>query len=289
MAVGVGLHDMSSENAPALSRRRLLAASGGAVAASATGRAGASRDERRRRSRSPLSRCPDATIEPSHGYCEGSTMAGCADDHPETVAIRTAVAESLANRYPTVDALVDDGYRPYFDTLEGGDDGWSHWLNPGYIGDEAVLDPERPGSVLVDNRTWRSLGVMFIATRGGEPIDPPSVYGEGKPDDARCSPWHYHAGLPGRKAWWYYQTVYADERPPLLPPCRTPCMMHVWAVEHPEGAYAHDAPPAEYRDQPLADGTDLDTSARPGEDALGWNALPDALVPDVLPGDLDLS
>ncbi|WP_148680530.1 hypothetical protein [Halovivax ruber] len=281
---------MSANDRPVLSRRRLLAVSGGAFAATATGRAGASAErpggDRGRRARWLDGRCPDATIEPSHGHCEESTTGGCADDHPETVAIQTAVAEALADQYPTVGALVDDGYRPYFDTLERGEDGWSHWLNPEYIGDDTVLDPERPGSVLVDNRTWRALGVMFIASRDGEPVDPPPVYGEGEPDDARCSPWHYHAGLPGRKAWWYYQAVYDEGNPPLLPPCRTPCVLHVWAVDHPESVYAHDAPPAKYRDGP-ADRTGLDTNARPGDDALGWETLPDWLVPDVLPAEID--
>jgi hypothetical protein len=53
----------------------------------------------------------------------------------------------------------------------------SHWLNPGYINDGGVLDPERPESVLVDHRLWRPLGVMFTATKHGNRVEkPPAVY-----------------------------------------------------------------------------------------------------------------
>ena len=215
-------------------------------------------------------------------------MAGCADDHPETVRLQAAVQAVLETRYPTVGDMVDDGFLPYFDTLDRSTDGWSHWLSPEYIGDDAILDPDRPESILVDNETWRAIGVMFIATRDGEPIEPPSVYGEDEPDEARCSPWHYHAGLPGRKAWWYYENVHdGDGWPSLRLPCRTPCMMHVWTVDHPDGVYAHGGPPAEYRDRSAAPESGLETDAVPGEDTLGWETLPDEIVPAVLPSDLD--
>ncbi|RKD93486.1 hypothetical protein [Halopiger aswanensis] len=260
--------------------------------------------------------CPDATIEPSMGHCEGATTAGCADDHPATVELREAVRESLETRYPTAGTLIDAGYKPYFDTLERGDDSWSHWINPAFIGDATVLDPDRPESVLVDNQSWRSIGVMFIATGSGEAIEPPppvydgdeAVWQEQQVDEYvvdeqqsagdtgtsdgsddshdqqpdRCSPWHYHAGLPGRAAWWYYQQVYGQEYEDgtLSVPCRTPCMLHVWSVDHPESVYAHDAPPEEYRTQEPADEPGFETDAEPGTDELGWDVVPDSLVPE---------
>ncbi|EMA41906.1 hypothetical protein C446_04615 [Halobiforma nitratireducens JCM 10879] len=281
------------------------------------------------------------------GYCEGASTAGCADDHPVTVALREAVEETLEQEYPDVGALVDDGFKPYFDTLDRDDDGWSHWLNPAYIGDDAVLDPERPESVLVDNDSWRSIGVMFIATREGEPIAPPPVYDvdegvawmpeaeadaletneaggqEGNGDEMggeheggdrhepgqeggdehehehehppaddpdRCSPWHYHAGAPGRFAWWFYQQAYEREFADgdARVPCRTPCMMHVWTVDHPAGVYAHGGPPPEYREQPPADDPGLETDARPGEDELDWDVLPEEVTPEERPESISL-
>lgn len=270
-----------------VSRRALLRASAGTVAVSTAGAGQASADGGAGSSRREWfdRRCPDTTLEPSTGHCEEGGMDGCEDDHPETVELQSAVRASIEERYPHVDALVDAGYKPYFDTLDRDDDSYSHWVNPEYVGDEAIVDPERPESVLVDDESWRSIGVMFVATYDGEQIDPPPVYGD---EDARCSPWHYHAGLPGRFAWWYYQQAYEQKFADgdINLPCRTPCLLHVWAVDHPESVYAHHAPPAEYRDLEPADGTDLETDAEPGTDELSWEALPDDLVPERRPDEL---
>ena len=301
------MHDSSDEET--VSRRTLLRASAGAAAVSAIGTGTASASDGTGGTRPGFDRrCPEATLEPSMGHCEESGMEGCADDHPTTIELQSAVRESLRERYPDAGALVDEGYKPYFDTLEREDDSYSHWINPEYVGDDAVLDPERPASVLVDDESWRSIGVMFVATRNGERIEPPAVYGgetatgddsSGETaDDAPigataqpeppCSPWHYHSGLPGRFAWWYYQQAYehdfADGDIDL--PCRTPCMLHVWAIDHPESVYAHHAPPPESRDQKPAPEAGFETDAEPGTDELDWDVLPDELVPERRPEDL---
>ncbi|AGB36288.1 hypothetical protein [Natronococcus occultus] len=322
----------NSNDGAGLTRRALLGASAGTLALSTIGTVQADGESER----GLLSgRCPDTTLRPSMGHCVGASTEGCADDHPVTIELREAVADTLEDRYPDAGALLEAGFKPYFDTLDGDDDGWSHWLHPEYIGDDAVLDPERPESVLVDNDSWRSIGVMFIATRDGEPISPPpAVYEadddswEGPPevddyheehhddhdphypddehdphhpdgdhdhhpngDPDRCSPWHYHAGAPGRLAWWYYRKVYerSYREGELLPPCRTPCMMHVWTVDHPEGVYAHGGPPPAYREREPADDPGFETDAEPGEDELGWDALPDEDVPDRLPESFSLA
>ncbi|RQG98795.1 hypothetical protein [Natrarchaeobius oligotrophus] len=331
-----------------LSRRRLLRASAAATTLSVvgTGQASAGRWSDLEVGPSSDRRCPDATTQPSMGHCAGSSVEGCADDHPVTRELRAAVDETLTERYPDAGALIDAGFKPYFDAFDVADeDGWSHWLSPEYIGDGEVLDPDRPESVLVDNATWRSIGVMFIATRGGEPVEPPPVYDDGDgsewnddgdrsedgPDDEsgdagedeldvayatdmeegehhsddhhdgpdhdhppgdadRCSPWHYHAGFPGRFAWWYYRQVYERdfEERDLEFPCRTPCMMHVWTVDHPEGVYAHGGPPAEFRPDAPADDPGFDTDATPGEDDLEWTVLPEDARPDRTPDELSL-
>ena len=230
-------------------------------------------------------RCPDATLEPSHEPCPDATMAGCDDEHPETIALQEAVREHLESQFASVGALLDAGFVPYFDALDRDEDGWSHWLNPAYIGDDGVLDPDRPESVLVDNDRWIPIGVMFIATRGGDPVDPPPVYGDEDADE-RCSPWHYHRGLPGRFAWWFYEHVYVDDRDPgLRLPCRTPCMLHVWTVDHPGGVYAHGGPPPAAREGPAAETAGFDTDADPGVDRLGWDVLPENVLPERLPSE----
>lgn len=259
-----------------VSRRAVLRASSGIAGIGGVGSARADDDAPPR-----LGDCPDATVGPSTGDCEGAATEGCADDHPATASLRSAVQDSLDENFPTVGALIDAGYVPYFDLVTSRDrGGWSHWLNPAFIGDGSVLNPERPESVLVDNTWWRPIGAMFVATRDGEPVGaPPAVYGDDDGAQARCAPWHYHAGLPGRLAWWKYQQLDADglDELSLRAPCRTPCVLHVWTHPHPEGTYAHDAPPPENRGGPPAEPAGFDTEAAPGEDALGWEALPDAL------------
>ncbi len=287
---------------PSIARRRFVhAATGTALGISLVGTGAADSDESHDHETDGQPddrRCPKATLEPSMVDCAGATMEGCADDHPETVALQEAVTETLETRYPGIGALLEDDFVPYFDTI-GGETGYSHWLSPEYIGDDQLLDPERPESVLVDNETWRPIGVMFIATVTGEAVRPPAVYDEGVDDDserdtendsedderdgeddeARCSPWHAHAGLPGRFAWWYYQKVY-EGNPQLRLPCRTPCMMHVWAIDHPDGVYAHGAPPTDDRDPAEPE---IETDADPETDTLEWDTLPDSVTPDRRP------
>jgi hypothetical protein len=266
---------MDLDDSPSdVSRRSVLKASGGAVGLSTVGNARTIGGGR------PFAgdRCPEATTEPSMEHCETASVEACADDHPATEALRDDVRASLERYYPTVGALIDQGFVPYFDLVASGDDDWSHWLNPEFIRDDTVVDPSRPESVLVDNRWWRPIGVMFIATRDGEPVDdPPAVYDVAERE--RCAPWHYHVGLPGRYAWWKYQQVYVNSLVDLSLqlPCRTPCMMHVWTFPNPNGVYAHDAPPPESRGGPPAEDPGFDTAAVPGEDKLGWDALPDGL------------
>lgn len=55
-------------------------------------------------------------------------------------------------------------------------------------------------------------------------------------------------------------------------------MMHVWAYPHPEGVYAHGAPPPEYRPGDPANEAGFETDAEPGEDELDWNVLPETVV-----------
>ena len=274
-----------TESTSKLSRRTLLGASGGAVALSFVGNVGSAVDDDERERRR-FGRCPDATLEPSMIHCPDASVEGCADDHPETERLQSAARETLERQYPTVGALLDQGFLPYFDVLRSPEaEGYSHWLSPEFIDDEGTLEPARPESVLVDNEWWQPIGVMFVATAFGEPVTvPPAVYGADEPAEERCSPWHAHVGLPGRVAWWYYRQVYEGDfrRGDVLLPCETPCMMHVWTVDHPEGVYAHDPPPREYRRREPAD-PGFETDAEPGTDHLEWGHLPEDAVPETTP------
>jgi hypothetical protein len=226
--------------------------------------------------------CPEVTLKPSVTHYGDHGSSVCEDDHPATEAIQAEVAESLQTNYPTVGALIDQGYIPYFDFLSAdGDAGWSHWLNPAYLDDSSVLDPQRPASILVDHKWWRPIGVMFIATRNGDPVSPPpAVYGEDDSDDEACRPWHAHTGVAGLYSWSKFWLGYGDvlSGSILDSPCRTPWMMHVWAYANPDGVYRHGAPPRGNRGGPPAEDAGFETSAEPGEDLLSPDVLPDALV-----------
>ncbi|WP_205254354.1 hypothetical protein [Halorubellus sp. JP-L1] len=258
------------------SRRRLLRVAGGAIAtvglsvgsSSAAGAtAGATADGTS--TAADLDRdCQDATLEPSMTHYDHSVHDVCADDHYETRALQYRVRSTLESQYPTVGSLVDDGFVPYFDFFAE-EATWSHWLHPEYVGDDGVLDPARPESVLVDHEYWRPMGVMFIATPDGDRLDPPpSVYAE---SGGECTPWHAHVGVPGRYAWAKFR---AADGGAVEWPCRTPWMMHVWnyADEH---VYAHGAP--DDRGGAPAEPAGFDTDADTSEEPLAPEHLPDAL------------
>jgi len=221
--------------------------------------------------------CPDLLFSGRTTSCPGSTKDGCSDDHPETEAIQEQVREALESQYPTVGALIEDGFLPYFDVVTSERSGYSHWLNPEYLGDGANLDSERPESVMVDNESWRPTGVMFIATDGGEGIaEPPAVYGGDGDDEDRCSPWHTHTETPARFGWWFYRTIYEGDVSTSLP-CPTPCMMHVWGYGD-EGIYGHGAPPSVDFEDSGAASPGFQTDADPETEPLNPDALPDDLL-----------
>ena len=248
-----------------LSRRRVLRGLSGTVGvaglATGTAAAGGSTDR--------TDECPEATVRPEMVHYDDSVHEVCADDAPETRALQEDVRASLESNFPTVGSLIDAGFVPYFDFFADGS--WSHWLNPEFLGDDSVVDADRPESILVDHTYWRPIGVMFIATADGDRVDPPpSVYEDA--DGRACTPWHAHVGLAGRYAWWKYRKAYHGD--PEVP-CRTPWMMHMWKYEHGESLYAHGAP-AE-RGGPPAEDPGFETDADPDEEALGPEHLPDAL------------
>jgi hypothetical protein len=190
--------------------------------------------------------------------------AGCANDHPTTVALRSEVQRALDSVYKDVVALVALGFHPYFDSLvpggyPPGGEGISHWLNPNHIDNGNVLDPWKPEAILLDE--WNNpIGMMFINDVGVAPVP---VYVDD--DGTACSPWHPHTDMPARVAWYYYRAIYDREMEGEVPE-QTPEMMHVWAIDNPAGVYAaHDLPPSENRQGPpgplpsyLADGIVVD-------------------------------
>jgi len=256
------------------SRRRLLQAAGGAIATVGVGSttaAGATSGATRGGSSSASNLdadCPDSTLEPDVTHYDHSLHDVCTDNHPETRELQYRVRTALESRYPTVGALIDDGFLPYFDFFVE-DVVYSHWLHPEYVRDDGVVDPVRPESVLVDHEYWRPMGVMFTATPDGDRLDPPpSTY---ETADGSCTPWHAHVGVPGRYGWAKFRAVDAGE---FEWSCRTPWMMHVWNYAD-EDVYGHGAPAD--RGGPPAEPAGFDVDVDTSEERLMPEHLPDAL------------
>lgn len=266
---GNSMSDTNSFNDRGISRRQLLRGSGATIGllGLGTGRVTAhSSDERD---------CSETTIRPNMVHYDDSIHQVCDDEHPESTALQEDVRTSLKEQYPTVGSLIDAGFIPYFDFFADG--GWSHWINPEFIGDDEMVNPDRPESILVDHTWWRPIGVMFIATEEGDSVDPPpTIYVDEETEEGngKCIPWHAHVGLPGRYSWWKYQQVYEGRRDKGLP-CRTPWMAHVWIYPHEKSIYAHAAP--EERGGPPAEDPGFQTDADPNEEKLGPEHLPDAV------------
>ena len=256
-------------------RRSLLAATTGVFGASTMGSAQAATGGRSGGSK----RCPEGTLNPSTVPYDEAHAGTCSDDHPETRSLQGKVRDAFERNYPTLGALLADGFVPYFDFLTtSSESGVSHWLKPDYLGDGGIVSPGRPESVLVDHVSWRPIAAMFVATRDGSRVDdPPAVYVDDERDH-ECLPWHAHVGVPGRYAWWKYRLLYVDglRGASRRLPCRTPWMMHVWAYGHPESVYAHAAPPRDERGVDPAPEVGFETDAVPGEDELQWRMLPEA-------------
>lgn len=192
-------------------------------------------------------------MEGDHGEQAGSDAhhahaAGCADDHPGTLAL-VAASRRSAERM-NVATMIAEGYIPYFDAMVPGNaatEGVGHWLNPKYIDDGVMLDPTQPESVLTDE-FHNPMGLMFIQDAG---VKPPPVYVND--DGSVCSPWHPHTDMPARFSWWFYRQVYdgaAYKEGDATIPEETPSMMHLWFVDNPAGTYAaHDYPPASSRER----------------------------------------
>lgn len=261
---------IDTPNETAVSRRRLLGVAGSGLGVLGLGSAPVGADSSGH-SEEDDTECPKATLESRMVHYDDSIHGTCSDDHPSSEALQAAVKTSLKENYPTVGALIDAGFIPYFDVFTDGRS--AHWINPTFIGDDSMLDPDRPESILVDKELWRPIGVMFIATENGEPVDPPpAIHSDEDDHDSGCRPWHAHVGFPGRYSWWKYRKIH-QKRTEF--PCRTPWMMHVWRYSHQESIYAHGAPEELGDSSPEPPG--FDTDADPNEEALSLEHLPDAV------------
>lgn len=163
------------------------------------------------------------------------------------------------NRFPERDATPDEQRaaddlvqralraakeRGWFDFARGSRDGFElmfsdnlHYAKTEYILDGRVLDPEHPEMLLYydTGRGKKLAGVMFLVNRDAE--RGPQIAGP-------LTPWHYHV--------WSHNRCLLNRLPLVGDPrpdgrCavgdtwnRTPEMLHVWFLDHPDGPFATD-------------------------------------------------
>ena len=151
----------------------------------------------------------------------------CEESRPEVQDIVQGVKRSLKVIYPNISTMTARGFYAYFDApLFGVSGGQGHWLNPGFLEDGHVMDPERPEGILTDK--WnRPIGVMFITddpdSRG------PDLYVAD--DGTPCNAWHYHSEITADSYWHLYRYGWRGDlsRGDWQPDERSPDLMHVWA------------------------------------------------------------
>lgn len=225
----------------------------------------------------------------------------CTDWPAPTKNLIEASRDSLTQIYNEPGTLIARGYIPYFDVVTpGATGGVSHWLNPGYIGDNHYEpNPLRPDSVLLDNEWWKPIGPMYIATDEGE------VHWRSEEDEimevrdawgyenecGECFPYHPHDGVAGRFAWWYYRQVHEQDAADgdVLLPCYTAPMMHAWIYPTPAGPHSatSGAPPQKYRPGGPPNQPGYPTPVDPAETTLSLDVLPEAVQRAAMPARLE--
>ncbi len=152
----------------------------------------------------------------------------------ELLALIDATEAALPAKFPTAatraeldTALGDMGYYNFGVTAPGG---YDHWINPGWLFDEHLIDPEFPESLvyeLGDDDKWHLVSAMFM-------LDP-AIGMDDIPEDIAWLPgWHGHPELCTHPNGTFGGIT--DPESPSCPPgtsqATTPVMMHVWIVDN---------------------------------------------------------
>ena len=121
-----------------------------------------------------------------------------------------------------------------FYSIGDGRGGTEHYVNPTYINDNVMLDPDRPESLVFDTSVTpkRLVAAMYMGAPGMTLEQVPDVGGA-------LTQWHIHDNLCFNREGRIAGRVQADGSclEPLVKGPETP-MIHVWIVPHPCGPFA---------------------------------------------------
>jgi hypothetical protein len=188
-----------------------------------------------------------------HSAGEGETAAGAASDAtgagahdhaipahldheptPEQMAEAAALlaeTKTATAQYNDIAAAEAAGFR----SIGDGFTGVEHWINSEFMADSAILDPERPESIVYrvnPDRTKELITVMYILPRGWTMDDVPDIAGN-------LTVWHDHDNLCFDPETSRLSGVFVDGKcRPAGVHVQTAPMLHVWVTPNPCGPFA---------------------------------------------------
>ena len=156
-------------------------------------------------------------------------VTGTADQHAAADHLWQTTEKATA-RYRSLANARSDGYvafNPFTDRLV-------HYVNPVYMQDGRILDPEHVESLVYENTLHGPVLVAAMYSLEDPNAAPPDVGGQ-------LTPWHRHDDLcftPGGEV-----VGAAPSCPPDSATYYTPWMLHVWLVPNRYGRFAADLDP----------------------------------------------
>lgn len=164
----------------------------------------------------------------AHAHLVTSDAPPTADQIARAAALIDATKRSLP-KWADPRAAEADGFR----AIQGPGAGFVHFVNFAWMTDPTVLDPEHPESLVYRSTDgtksgYRLESAMYILPSLDTPI--PDVGGS-------LTPWHNHGDLCFGAGTMIVGTTAAGACPPGSSNVKTPDMLHVWIVDHPDGPF----------------------------------------------------
>lgn len=138
----------------------------------------------------------------------------------------------------TYDAVMDNGWDDFDQAVADGYSQWDdiHWVHKDFSFNDTNIEPSQPESLVFfdDNDEKKLAGIMYFED---------TIDGRGEQVGGPLTVWHYHASSD---VWCFDEVVSHRINEMETKDCaeddlqlpRTPEMIHVWFLKHPEGQFA---------------------------------------------------